>query len=690
MKASEVIRAGGKILQGKRTSLSVAITSECPLRCPGCYAYDDAHLRGGRSLRDRRGHELIEGVLELVDRIRPLLLSIVGSDPLVRYHELESIVPQVLNRGIYVQVVTSDFRPLAASWAGLPHLNVVVSMDGLQPEHDGRRAPATDDRIIKNIAGQNITIQCTVTGPMMKGPGHLKEFLQFWTPRAEVRKVWFSLFTPQVGDHLPEMLQPEEREPAIADMMTLRKRFLKLDLSKSLIRQFATPASDPEECVFALATQTLSADLKTRIVPCQFGENPGCSSCGCIASMGLATVAAHKLGGLITVGAIFKASIKIGRGRTNRAAPRSTVESELRVFSQLRTRAGVEMREHTPAASLAELQPLLELMQRVGSDPLLTQATTGNSSAKLDGVLWIKASGKSMADALREEILIPLDLAKVTECLRHGVDPAERYPSASLETAMHATLPHRVVLHVHCVNTIAWAVRDDAPMQLQRRLEGLRWQWIPYVASGLPLSREIEHALFVCPDKNLFVLGNHGLVICGQDAKTVEDLLTEVKARLVIPPRQAHPADYAALLEISSDSPWDLPDDDGVHALGTDPISQAILAGGLLYPCQAIFSDSRTSEPFRPIRYPDPADDWQSRCRNRPFLIIEGRGVVVSRSLVPAELAMLSGLAQVVQRLSASAALRYLTDAEVAAISTQVMDRYRERAMAVRLAAGLT
>jgi len=86
-----------------------------------------------------------------------------------------------------------------------------------------------------------------------------------------------------------------------------------------------------------------------------------------------------------------------------------------------------------------------------------------------------------MADAMRDDILIPLDLAEtVTLCLRRGVDPAGRYPSASLETAMHAALPHRVVLHVHCVNTIAWAVRNDAPIQLQRQLQGLRWQWVPY------------------------------------------------------------------------------------------------------------------------------------------------------------------------------------------------------------------
>ncbi len=338
------------------------------------------------------------------------------------------------------------------------------------------------------------------------------------------------------------------------------------------------------------------------------------------------------------------------------------------------------MRKHVPAAIRAELQPLLELTQRVGSDPLLTQASTGNSSAKLDGILWIKASGKWMINALRDEILIPLDLPDITACLRRGVDPAERHPSASLETAMHATLPHRVVLHVHCVNSIAWAVRHDAPIQLQRRLEGLRWKWVPYSESGLPLSREMERALSACPDANLFVLANHGLVIAGENAEAVEYLLTEVKRRVAIAPRKAHPADYAALIEISTDSPWDLPDDDSVHALGTDLISQQILAGGLLYPCQAIFSDSRTPELFRPIAYPDPGSHWQSRYRHRPFLIIEGRGVLVSRSMAPAELAMISGLAQVVQRISASAPLRYLTEAEVADISSQVAYRYRERA----------
>jgi MoaA/NifB/PqqE/SkfB family radical SAM enzyme len=325
---SQILHAWGKILKGELPSLSIEITRECPLKCPGCYAYDEAHLGGGQTLRglnDRKGQALVDGVLEVVDRLKPMHLSIVGGDPLVRYRELELLIPLLLGRGMHVQIVTSAFRPMASAWASMERLYVVVSIDGLQPEHDIRRAPATYDRILKNIAGQNVTIHCTITGQMMKRPGYLGEFLEFWTPRSEIKKVWFSLFTPQVGDQLPEMLTPEERLRAIADMSQLRKQYPKLDMPEVVIQQFASPPHSPEECIFALTTQTLSADLQTKVTPCQFGGNPDCASCGCFASMGLASIGAHKIAEILSVGTIFKASLKIGQ---NRAKHRGVQQSK--------------------------------------------------------------------------------------------------------------------------------------------------------------------------------------------------------------------------------------------------------------------------------------------------------------------------------------------------------------------------
>jgi MoaA/NifB/PqqE/SkfB family radical SAM enzyme len=321
VETSQILRAWGKILKGEYPSLSIEITRECPLRCPGCYAYDAAHLGGGRTLRelnDRKGQALVEGVLEIVDRLKPLHLSIVGGDPLVRYRELEQLVPRILARGIHVQIVTSAFRAMDPTWATLPQLHVVVSIDGLKPEHDARRAPATYERILKNIAGQKVTVHCTITGQMMKRPGYLREFLEFWTPRPEIKKVWFSLFTPQVGDRMPEILTKEERAQAIADMKQLRKEFPKLEMPEPVIEQFANPPHSPQECVFALTTQSISADLETKITPCQFGGTPDCSACGCYASMGLASLASYKLGGIVPLGTIFNTSLKIGRSRARR------------------------------------------------------------------------------------------------------------------------------------------------------------------------------------------------------------------------------------------------------------------------------------------------------------------------------------------------------------------------------------
>ena len=193
MKTSEILQAWRRILKGERPSLSIEITRECPLRCPGCYAYEDGHLGGGgvtlRGLRDRKGQELVDGIMEIADRLRPLHLSLVGGDPLVRYRELETLVPLLVDRGIHVQIVTSAFRALPPAWSSMPRLNVVVSIDGLRAEHDIRRAPATYDRILQNIAGQSLTIHCTITGQMMKRPGYLREFLEFWHPRQEIHKI---------------------------------------------------------------------------------------------------------------------------------------------------------------------------------------------------------------------------------------------------------------------------------------------------------------------------------------------------------------------------------------------------------------------------------------------------------------------------------------------------------------------
>jgi MoaA/NifB/PqqE/SkfB family radical SAM enzyme len=327
MKTIEVLHAWSGILVGRKPSLSIEITKECPLRCPGCYAFDPGHLGGGSELRqlaDYRGLELVEKILAIVDREKPLHVSLVGGDPMVRYREVEMLLPELDARGVHTQVVTSAFRAIPATWSRFNRLNVVISVDGLQPEHDERRKPATYERILKNIAAAKVTIHSTITGNTASRPGYLEEFLQFWSARPEINKVWFSLFTPQRGATGPEILTSEQRAFVVDDLLRLRNLFPVLDLHESQIRELLSPPASPQDCIFARTTEIISADLKTKIRPCQFGGDPDCAQCGCVASMGLAAVGHHRVFGAITAGHLFQLSDRIGlawRKAKDRDAP---------------------------------------------------------------------------------------------------------------------------------------------------------------------------------------------------------------------------------------------------------------------------------------------------------------------------------------------------------------------------------
>lgn len=316
METAAVLRAWGTILRGYRPNLSVEITRECPLRCPGCYAYNDEHLGGGvvlRQLTDFKGQALIDGMLRVVREYKPIHLSIVGGEPLVRYRELEVLLPMLSEMGIHTQLVTSAVRPIPAALADLPLTQVVVSIDGLQPEHDARRAPATYERILKHIRGQHVTIHCTLTRQQAR-PGYVAAFTKLWAANPDVKRIWFSFYTPQVGEDSVERLRPEDRELLVGEIASLHGTEPKLhDMIPSVVRGYLNPPASPKECIFSQTTACISADLKAPITPCQYGGTPDCSQCGCMASVGLNALGEYRLGGLIPLRQIFRGSLAVGR-----------------------------------------------------------------------------------------------------------------------------------------------------------------------------------------------------------------------------------------------------------------------------------------------------------------------------------------------------------------------------------------
>ncbi len=295
--------------------LSIEITRECPLSCPGCYAYGDSHLGGETTLRelsDFRGDALVEGVIDLVRIHKPMHVSLVGGEPMVRHRELSSILPVLSEMGVFTMVVTSGVIAIPQEWMKLPRLRVAVSVDGLPEHHDKRRKPATYERILKNVAGLSINVHWVITQPMLERASYLEEYVAFWQARPEVDHIWVSLYSPQIGEESEERLTPEDRERVARELPRLGRAYRKLLVPEGMGRAFVNPPNNPRECLFAKMSMNYSADLRSHVEPCVFGGTPDCSQCGCSISSALHWIRDVKVVGPVKVGHLVQSSLAVG------------------------------------------------------------------------------------------------------------------------------------------------------------------------------------------------------------------------------------------------------------------------------------------------------------------------------------------------------------------------------------------
>lgn len=315
MQTRNVFQAWGKVLRGHTPMVSIEITRECPLHCPGCYAYGSNHLGGDvtlRELSDKRGDELVRGVLGIVDFHKPLQVTLVGGEPMVRHRELSRILPALSERGIYSMIVTSGIIAIPAEWMQLPKFTLAVSVDGLPEHHDVRRYPATYERILSHIEGRRVNIHWTITAPMLKRATYIEEYVRFWSARDEVRSIWVSLYSPQRGEESTERLSALQRKQIANELPRLHAIYPKLLTPDGYAQALLHPPSSPKECTFSRLSNNYSADLKTHVVPCVFGGDPDCTQCGCSASAAAHWISEKRVAGPLKAGHLLRGSMRIG------------------------------------------------------------------------------------------------------------------------------------------------------------------------------------------------------------------------------------------------------------------------------------------------------------------------------------------------------------------------------------------
>jgi rhamnose utilization protein RhaD (predicted bifunctional aldolase and dehydrogenase) len=316
---------------------------------------------------------------------------------------------------------------------------------------------------------------------------------------------------------------------------------------------------------------------------------------------------------------------------------------------------------------MVEIEDLRRFSTRIGSNPLLVQAAGGNTSIKIDGIMWIKASGTWLKDAASRDILVPVDHAALMAGLEAGdpdcetclpfvrADLNRNGLRPSIETTVHALMPQKVVAHVHCVNTIAWAIQKNAKRLLDEKLTGFNWAFVPYARPGLPLATAISQAIRSGTD--VLILGNHGLAVAADSVPDTERLLESVISHLVRPARPALPH------KITRQHPeYGLPSDPEVHALATDPVALATGHEGVFYPDHVVFLGVGVAREFGAA----------------PAVAIPGEGVMIRKDAKPAVEPMMRCLADVMRRIGPDDDLVRLSDDQIAQLTNWDAEKYRQ------------
>lgn len=279
------------------------------------------------------------------------------------------------------------------------------------------------------------------------------------------------------------------------------------------------------------------------------------------------------------------------------------------------------------------------LSARLGQDPLRVQGPGGNTSLKDGDVLWIKASGTELAQGEAQNIFVPVSrpaaLAEARgeagdgSCKSTVLDP-ENTLRPSIETTFHAALDWAVVAHTHSVATLVHAICPEGRIAALDKLAGLPAVVVPYAKPGLPLTRDILSR--ATPETQIFILQNHGLIVCGASVEATSALMEEVETRLAMAPRAVKhetPDQPPPNGHIWADESW----------IAHDDRAATLAQSGAYYPDHVVFLGPTLPAP----------DDTGTA----PLRIIAGQGVALRADATASQKAMLTCLSDILRRLPA-------------------------------------
>ncbi len=326
----------------------------------------------------------------------------------------------------------------------------------------------------------------------------------------------------------------------------------------------------------------------------------------------------------------------------------------------------------------------IELSHELGVNPNYVQAAGGNTSIKDNNIMHIKASGKWLANSKKEDIFVPVDLEKIREHIKNcssdlleGVTIIDGSLRPSIETTLHALMPHKVVLHIHPVDLLSWLVCSNAKDKLMSLLKDFSCVWVPYARPGIELTQAVQDALRG-RDVDVILLGSHGLVVGGESCAAAHDLLTKVLENFTAEIKPVDRKTDSNFNELVNSLKMRLPKYSEIHALALDELlfGHCISGTGVLYPDQAVFLGP-TIPCYEGALGSDAFKYFLDRYKKSPFLVIKGHGILVAQDAKIEVDEMLRCHVRVLSRIPSECDLDYLTESEISRLLNWEPEKYR-------------
>jgi rhamnose utilization protein RhaD (predicted bifunctional aldolase and dehydrogenase) len=320
---------------------------------------------------------------------------------------------------------------------------------------------------------------------------------------------------------------------------------------------------------------------------------------------------------------------------------------------------------------------------RIGADPLLVQGAGGNVSWKEDSILWVKASGTCLAEADKKDIFVPVDLSELQlNITQNDFSTKPRiinnsHLKPSIETLLHALMPHKVVAHLHAVEILSHLVREN-PIQIFNQLIGnsINWCCVDYFKPGAELAEAVMIKLMQHQDINVVFLLNHGVVIGGENIEEIDIVLQKLTSLLknfiTTPPINDGSNNSSSAL-ISKG--YRLVDDKEINYLATNiNLSSRLEHEWALFPDHPVFLGENAAIMGKTIELKDLDLSTES---NPPFVFDIGKGVYENKMVTTSQKQQLRCYYDVLVRQSVYEKLRSLTRHQVAELINWDAEKYR-------------